>query len=104
MRQFQAMLLLNLAMKLLAVGLAVSPFVAPDLPQFQGKAMVARALTYPLATLLIPALWWTRGRPLPYPHLPDILVVPPFVIDMGGNALNLYDTVDSFDLFAHWLN
>ena len=34
----------------------------------------------------------------------DILIVLPFVIDSGGNALNLYNTTQYFDRFAHCFN
>lgn len=94
----------NLALKALFVGLLVLGVVASDWPQFQGKAMTARALTFPLAALIVPALWWLRGAARPYPHLLDILVVLPFVIDSSGNAFNLYNTTEFFDGFAHWLN
>jgi hypothetical protein len=29
-----------------------------------GKAMAARALTYPLAAIIVPVVWWVRGRAL----------------------------------------
>ena len=95
---------INLALKVLLVGLILFPLVAPDLPQFAGKAMGTRALTYPLAALLLPSIWWFRGRPGPYPNLPDMLFVLPFVIDLGGNAANLYNTIDVFDDLCHFFN
>ena len=95
--------LLNLLIKLIAVGLASLAFLASDLPQFQGKWMVARALAAMFFALLLPALWWIRGRSGPYPHLLDSLIVLTFNVDMAGNALNLYDTVAGFDLFIHFL-
>jgi len=78
--------------------------IAGEWEQFQGKAMLPRALTYPLAAALVPLWWRLRGRPEPYPHLLDLLVVLPFLIDTAGNALNLYNTTEFFDRFAHWLN
>jgi hypothetical protein len=66
--------------------------------------MGARALLYPLAAVLVPVVWWTRGRRPPYPHGIDALVVLPFVVDMAGNALALFDRVDHFDEVAHLLN
>jgi hypothetical protein len=29
----------------------------PDLPQFEGKAMTGRALTYPIAAFVVPLAW-----------------------------------------------
>jgi hypothetical protein len=39
--------------------------VTSDLERFNGKAMLARALTYPLAALIVPVVWQLRGRPRP---------------------------------------
>jgi glycopeptide antibiotics resistance protein len=93
---------LNVAVKALLVGLLLFS-VFSDLERFNGKAMLARALTYPLAALVVPVVWQLRGRPRPYPHLIDVLVVLPFVIDTGGNVLDLY-SVYWFDDLAHFLN
>jgi hypothetical protein len=93
---------LNLGLKAFLVGLLLFS-VFSDLERFNGKAMVARALTYPLAALVVPVVWWLRGRPRPYPHLIDSLIVLPFVVDTGGNVLDLY-SVSWFDDLAHFLN
>jgi hypothetical protein len=93
---------LNVAVKALLVGLLLFS-VFSDLERFNGKAMTSRALTYPLAALIVPVAWWLRGKPRPYPHAVDILVVLPFVIDTGGNVLDLY-SVWWFDDVAHFLN
>jgi hypothetical protein len=93
---------LNVATKALLVGLLLFS-VTSDLSRFNGKAMWARALAYPLAALIVPVTWRLRGRPQPYPHLIDILVVLPFVIDTGGNVLDLY-SLWWFDDVAHFLN
>ncbi|MFL6039027.1 MAG: hypothetical protein ACJ74B_10375 [Gaiellaceae bacterium] len=92
----------NVGVKLLLVGMLLFS-VFSDLERFDGKAMLARALTYPLATLIVPVAWSLRGRHPPYPHLVDILVVLPFVIDTGGNVLDLY-SMWWFDDVAHFLN
>jgi hypothetical protein len=96
------LLWLNIGVKALLVGLLLFS-VSSGLDRFSGKAMWARALTYPLAALIVPVLWRLRGRPRPYPHLIDILVVLPFVIDTGGNVLDLY-SLWWFDDVAHFLN
>ena len=96
--------MLNVAVKLLLAGLLIFSLTNPDLPQFAGKAMTARAMFYPWAALLIPALWWLRGRPSPYPHLLDTLIVLPFLVDVAGNAANLYDTTRHFDDVSHFSN
>src|SRR5919202_2031898 len=98
------LLLLNVAVKLVLVGVLIFSLAAPDLPQFAGKAMTARALTYPWSALLVPVFWWLRGRPSPYPHLIDALIVLPFLVDVAGNAANLYNTTRHFDDIAHFVN
>lgn len=98
----------NLAVKASLIALLLFGVIRDDLPQFQGKAMGGRALTYPLSALLVPMIWWIvgkrRGRAPAYPHMLDILLVLPFLIDMAGNALNLYDTIDWWDDANHLVN
>ncbi|HEU0304729.1 MAG TPA: hypothetical protein VFR32_09115 [Gaiellaceae bacterium] len=80
--------------------------VRPDLPQFEGKAMAGRAIGYPIAVLVVPVVWWLlrRRRPVAYPYDVDILFTLPFLIDVAGNALDLYDTVDWWDDANHFVN
>ena len=103
----------NLAVKASLIGLLLFAVVRDDLPRFQGKAMEGRALTYPLSALVVPMGWWvaTRRRSAdgastlgPYPHAADILLVLPFLIDTGGNALDLYDTISWWDDLNHLVN
>src|SRR3954451_21809951 len=97
---------IDLAVKGTLVALLVFAVARPDLPQFHGKAMVARALLYPLAALIVPAWWWLRGRRGggDYPYALDIRLVLPFLIDVAGNAANLYDTIDWWDDANHFVN
>jgi hypothetical protein len=59
---------LNLGLKALLVGLLLFAVARPDLPQFHGKAVVARAAAYPIAALIVLAVWLLRGRRRRYPH------------------------------------
>lgn len=97
-------LALDLALKAALVALLLFAVLNPDLPQFQGKAIVGRALTYPLAALIVPAGWWLAGRSRRYPFAPDILIVLPFLIDTAGNTLDLYDTIEWWDDANHFVN
>ena len=58
------LLWLNATAKALLVALLLFS-VTSGLERFNGKAMLARALTYPLAALVVPAVWHLRGRPRP---------------------------------------
>jgi hypothetical protein len=97
---------LDIAVKALLIGLLLFAVARPDLPQFEGKAMTGRALLYPLSAVIVPAVWWvlSRSRPREYPYALDILLVLPFLIDVAGNAANLYDTVDWWDDANHLVN
>lgn len=77
---------LNLGVKTALAALILFYLARPDLPQFEGKAMLFRSSLYPLVALLVPAIWTLRGRPGQYPHLPDALLVLPTVLDSAGNA------------------
>lgn len=99
------MLLVDLAVKVATVGLLVWAVLNPDLPQFTGKAFTGRALAYPVALALVPIGWWLFGRTrIPYPVAADILFGLPFLIDVVGNALDLYDTVGWWDDANHLVN
>jgi hypothetical protein len=97
---------LNLAVKAALVGLLTFAVARQDLPQFDGKAMVGRALTYPIAALIVPVAWWllSRSRQRDYPYALDVLLVLPFLIDVAGNAANLYDTISWWDDANHFVN
>jgi hypothetical protein len=96
----------DVIVKAALVGLLAFAVLRQDLPRFEGKAMTGRALTYPLAALIVPVGWWLlrRRRRVEYPYALDILLVLPFLIDTAGNAADLYDTIDWWDDFNHFLN
>ena len=93
----------DIGVKVLFVGLlAFGAF--SGLEQFEGKAFGWRLLAYPIAALLVPVGWWLAGRPRPYPYAMDILVVSPFLVDVLGNTLDLYDTIEWWDDLNHFVN
>jgi hypothetical protein len=96
----------NYGVKVALVVFLALPLLFPDWPQYEGKAMAGRALTYPIAMLIVPVVWSLvyRRRGTPYPHDVDFLLVLPFAIDMAGNFANLYDTVDWWDDANHLVN
>lgn len=96
---------LDVAVKVATLALLAWAVASPDLPQFQGKAFGGRALAYPIALLALPALWWLFARRrLPFPVISDVLIGLPFLIDVVGNALDLYDTIDAWDDLNHLVN
>ena len=92
-----------LAFRAALIALLVFAVARQDLPQFHGKAVVARLAVYPLLTSVVPAVWALRRRG-PFPWDVDALVVLPFLIDAAGNAANLYDTVSWWDDLNHFVN
>ncbi len=96
----------DVAIKVVAVALLAWAVLNPDLPQFTGKAFTGRAIAYPVALLVLPVGWWVLGRPrgIAFPVVADILIGLPFLIDVVGNALNLYDSVEWWDDANHLVN
>jgi hypothetical protein len=96
----------DLALKALLIGLLLFGAFS-GLERFEGKAFGGRLATYPIAALVVPAVWWLvrRRRPaVSYPYALDILLVLPFLIDVAGNALDLYDTISWWDDANHLVN
>lgn len=96
------------AVLLLTVGqLAVAEWV-PGIDRFADKAFGARLLAYPLLMLIAPAIWWlaTRRRdPRPSPPYGAFtLIMLPFLVDVTGNSLDLYDAVSWWDDLNHFVN
>ncbi len=96
-------LVFTLGLKLLLVGvLAFGAFSGAQ--QFEDKAFGWRLLTYPLATLVVPIGWSLAGGHRPYPAAIDNLLVAPFLIDVLGNAFDLYDSIWWWDDANHFVN
>jgi hypothetical protein len=103
-RRFRVLLAVDVAIKASTIVLLLVALGLPDLPQFQGKAFAGRAIAYPIALAIVPVAWLLLRRPIPYPVVPDILFGLPFLIDMVGNALGLYDAVEWWDDANHLVN
>ncbi|WP_284535644.1 hypothetical protein [Nocardioides sp. T2.26MG-1] len=97
-----------LVLLLTVVQLAVAEWV-PGIDRFADKAFGARLIAYPLLMLLTPVLWWlairrTTPRPAPL-YGAFTLVMVPFLVDVTGNSLDLYDAIgwwDDLNHFANW--
>ena len=91
--------------------LAVATFV-DGLPQFEGKGFGARLVAYPLMMLAVPAAWlgYQRyrghrgGSATPAPWAAFGLIMAPFLIDVTGNTLDLYDSLTWWDDANHFVN
>jgi len=80
----------------------------PGIERFADKAFGARLLAYPLMMLLAPAVWWLvvrrRDRTASPPYGAFTLIMLPFLIDVTGNSLDLYDSLDWWDDANHYVN
>jgi len=95
------------------VGQLVVATFSSGLEQFEGKGFGARLVAYPLMMLFVPAVWALHARYRTAADLREVslpwtafaLIMAPFLIDVTGNTLNLYDTVgwwDDLNHFANW--
>ena len=96
-----------LVLVLTVAQLAVAEFV-PGIERFAEKAFAARLVAYPLLMLVIPFLWWVVvKRRIPDrepPYGAFTLVMLPFLVDVTGNSLDLFDAVVWWDDFSHFAN
>lgn len=102
-----SIILLNYCVK---AGLLVSFFIAivfsPDV--VAGKGMAARAPIFMASAILIPIIFGRKkiklfGDPR-YPHLADLLLATPFLLDTLGNLFGFYNSYNATDDVLHFLN
>jgi len=96
------------AVVLLTVAQLLVATLFPDLPQFEGKAFGSRLVAYPLMMCAPVVAWWLverrRGSTDPLPWLGFTLIGLPFLVDVTGNTLDLYDSVVWWDDANHFVN
>jgi hypothetical protein len=97
-----------LAAKLLLFGLLLSALIWPDLSGIKGKASTARLVVYPIGAMALPLWWSAYGRAKSklhrrFPWQADLLITLPWLIDLIGNRLNLFDTVSWWDDAMHFI-
>lgn len=91
---------------LTVVQLAAGAFL--DLEQFEGKAFGARLLWYPIMMLTVPVAWWAVARyrkissAIPWDATAILMV--PFLTDVTGNTLDLFDRINWWDDLMHFGN
>jgi hypothetical protein len=98
----RAWLWLDVSLKTAVIGLtALGAFAG--LERFEEKGFGWRLLWYPAMILALPVVWRLFGRG-PFPFVADVLVTLPFFVDVMGNVLNLYDSIDWWDDLNHFVN
>lgn len=92
--------MVDIAVKVLVVALSWYPLTRRRSGRFAGKAMGVRAVLYPAAMVIVPAVWLVSGRPAPYPFVADIALGIPFLVDAAGNVFGLF-SIKGFDAIPH---
>jgi hypothetical protein len=97
-------IVVSVVLGLTVLQLLVGAFAGLD--QFDGKGFGYRLAVYPLLMLVAPLVWWRlhRGRAATVPWGAFALVMAPFLVDVTGNTLDLYDTIDVWDNLNHFAN
>jgi hypothetical protein len=94
---------LDVTLKALVVGLtALGAF--GGLERFEDKGFGWRLLWYPAMILALPVAWRFLGRGRPFPFVADVLITLPFLVDIMGNVVDLYDRIDWWDDVNHFVN
>lgn len=94
---------IDVALKALVVGLtALGAF--GGLERFEDKGFGWRLLWYPAMILALPVAWRFLGRGRPFPYVADVLITLPFLVDIMGNVVDLYDRIDWWDDVNHFVN
>jgi hypothetical protein len=92
----------------LTMGQLAFAALVPGIERFADKAFGARLLAYALLMLLVPTVWVLverrRRSGTRTPHGAFGLVMLPFLVDVTGNSLDLYDSVIFWDDLNHFVN
>lgn len=108
----------SITAKLLLAGLLLSALIWPDLSGIKGKASTARLIVYPLGAMALPIIWYAARRfrahgarnasydglgARAFPWVADLLLTLPWLVDLAGNRLDLFDTVGWWDDAMHFV-
>ncbi|MDR7086626.1 hypothetical protein J2X11_001465 [Aeromicrobium panaciterrae] len=89
-------------LSLTVIQLVVGAFGGFD--QFEGKGFGYRLIVYPILMLIVPFIWWRKSKSADLPWGAFALIMSPFLVDVTGNTLDLYDSVDWWDNANHFFN
>ena len=99
----RAVVVADVVAKLLLFALLLSALIWPDLSGIKGKASGARLVVYPIGAMALPVYWYVARRRQAFPWLADLLITLPWLVDLAGNRLDLFDTVWWWDDLMHFL-
>ena len=104
----RALQFVALGAKAVLFMLLLSALIWPDLSGIKGKASTARLIVYPIGAMVLPLWWWAYGRTKSrlhdrFPWPADLLLTLPWLIDLIGNRLDLFDTITWWDDAMHFI-
>ena len=76
----------------------------PTWGNMEGKAPVARAVTYPLVAVVAPLVLRLCRPASPFPWGADLFISLSCFSDILGNRLDLYDSIEWFDDWMHFMD
>jgi hypothetical protein len=95
----------NIGLKMTMAVLIFHAAIYPYLPQYQEKGMKYRIIGYPLAGFAVYVLSKLGNKKTSeYPFNLDILITSVIVLDMLGNALGFYGSIEWWDDAMHLTN
>ncbi len=93
----------NVLLRLLILAFTIDALINAGDDRFAGKALGPRNVGILLGlSMLFPLLQAVRGQWKRYPVWYDNLYLSIFALDMAGNTLNLYNTVEWWDHIPHF--
>ena len=95
-------LALDIALRIAIAVFAVDSWLNPTDPRYEGKNLGGRNVFILFFTLLVPFYYWARREWPKYPVWWDVLYLSVFALDMAGNFLDLYNTMEGFDHIPHF--
>jgi uncharacterized membrane protein len=75
-----------------------------DLSQLDGKGWIPRTIFFNAIVFALPGFWRLSKRRFAFSYIAGGLLAAPFAVDIWGNVFGLYDSVDGFDNYLHFLN
>lgn len=95
---------LNIVLKILILLLVAHAIIYSELTQYQNKGMNYRLIGYPLAAFSVVITRYLSKQRGKYPYSVDIFISLIIALDMLGNALGYYGSVEWWDDVMHLIN
>jgi hypothetical protein len=74
------------------------------LSQLDGKGWIPRTIFYTFVNFVLPVAWIVSGKRFSFSYFAAGLLAAPFAIDIWANIFGLYDSIDNFDNWLHFIN